>query len=318
MITKSDIIAASERISHYIIETPLIRIPALDEYLGCRAYIKAENMQITGSFKLRGALNRALSLTEEERARGIVCASSGNHGRAIAYAAKMLGTKATVIMPRTAPQIKKDAIRALGADVILCEASERFEVADRVCAQLGATLIPPYNDDYVMAGQGTAGLEIVRQLPDADAVITAVSGGGLIAGVSSAVKAFSPGTKVYGAEPAVLPRYSSSLASGQRVTVPFNPTVADALVSQTPGELCFPVVSRNVDAVFPVSEEYVLKAMKLLLTVGKIFAEPSSCIGMGAVLEGYIKPSTEDKVCFLISGGNAGLEQLKLLENVNI
>lgn len=318
MIKHSDIMAARERISPYIVKTPLIRMNMPDEYLGCQVYIKAENMQTTGSFKLRGALNRILSLTADERNRGIVCASSGNHGRAIAYAAKMLGTKATVVMPHTAPAVKKDAIRALGADVVLCEAYERFEIAEKVCKELGATLIPPYNDDYVMAGQGTAGIEITEQLPDADTVITAVSGGGLIGGVSTALKACIPGVKVYGAEPENLPRYSASLAAGHAVTVDFKPTLADALVSQTPGPLCFPVVQKNVDGVFPVSDEYLLKAMKLLLTVGKVFAEPSACIGIAAVMQGLIKPLINEKVCFLISGGNAGYEQLKMLENIEI
>ena len=156
--------AARERIAPYTVQTPLIRMANLDAFLGCQVYVKAECMQITGAFKLRGAMNRALSLSGEELARGLVCASSGNHGKGLAYAAKALGTKATIVMPYTSPKVKVEAIKALGAEVVQCETSERFDVAERVCAEKGATMVPPYNDEAVMTGQGTAGLEIMEQL----------------------------------------------------------------------------------------------------------------------------------------------------------
>lgn len=308
--------AARERIAPYIVQTPLIRLPNLDAWLGCQVYVKCECMQITGAFKLRGAMNKALSLSGEELARGIVAASSGNHGRGIAYAAKALGTKATIVMPYTAPKVKVEAIKALGAEVVQCETSERFDVAERVRAETGATMVPPYNDEAVMTGQGTAGLEIMEQLPEVDAVVVPVSGGGLIGGVSTAIKAMDSRVKVYGAEPANLPRYSLSLAAGSIQKVEQKPTIADALVSQAPGDKCFPYVKANVDGVSPVSDEYVLKGMKLLLCEGKILAEPSSGIGMGAVLEGKLKFKPTDKVCFLISGGSVGLEQLAALRDV--
>ena len=308
--------AARERIAPYTVQTPLIRIANLDAFLGCQVYVKAECMQITGAFKLRGAMNRALSLSSEELARGLVCASSGNHGKGIAYAAKALGTKATIVMPYTSPKVKVEAIKALGAEVVQCETSERFDVAERVCAEKGATMVPPYNDEAVMTGQGTAGLEIMEQLPDAHAVVVPVSGGGLIGGVSTAVKAVNAEVKVYGAEPAVLPRYSLSLEAGSPQKVEQKATIADALVSQMPGDKCFPYVKENVDAVCTVSEEYILKAMKMLLCEGKLLAEPSSCIGMAAVLEGKLKFSAQDKVCFLVSGGSVGLEQLSVLQDV--
>lgn len=308
--------AARERIAPYIVQTPLIRLTNLDAYLGCQVYVKCECMQNTGAFKLRGAMNKALSLSEEELARGIVCASSGNHGRGIAYAAKMLGTKATIVMPYTAPKVKVEAIKALGAEVVQCETSERFDVAERVRAETGATMVPPYNDEAVMTGQGTAGLEIMEQLPDVDAVVVPVSGGGLIGGVSTAIKGTDSRVKVYGAEPANLPRYSLSLEAGEPRKVEQKPTIADALVSQMPGDKCFPYVKANVDSVSPVSDEYVLKGMKLLLCEGKILAEPSSGIGIGAVLEGKLKFAPTDKVCFLISGGSVGLEQLASLQDI--
>ena len=313
---------ARERIRDYVTETPLLRMEALDEYLGCQVYLKLENMQKIGAFKFRGAMNKIQTLTEEELSRGIVAASSGNHGKALAYGAKAKGTKATIIMPRTAPQMKVDAIKALGAEVILCEAVERFEVAARVCEEKGSTMVPPYDDHDVMAGQGTLGLEIMEQCPDVDVVIVPASGGGLIGGVATAVKGVagekSREVKVYGAEPSVLPRYIASLEADEPVAVPMpeQKSVADALVSNRPGLKCFPVVRDHVDKFAAVEDKYMLKAMKMLLMEGKLLAEPSSCIGMGAVLQGTLSVKPEDKVCFVISGGNLGFEQLDLLGGV--
>lgn len=210
-LTLETIRAAHARIAPYIVRTPLLRLPALDDALGCEVYAKAECMQRTGAFKLRGAMNKILALTEDERARGFVAASSGNHGRAVAYAAQRFGTHACIVMPETAPAVKQAAIRALGAELVLCGAAERFDVAARLCAERGATMVPPFDDPLVMAGQGTVGLEILEQCPALDALVVPVSGGGLIGGVATAVKALTPHVRVYGAEPEVLPRYRESL-----------------------------------------------------------------------------------------------------------
>ena len=310
---------ARERIRDYVTETPLLRMEALDEFLGCQVYLKLENMQKIGAFKFRGAMNKIQKLTDEELARGIVAASSGNHGKAIAYGAKMKGAKATIIMPNPAPKMKVEAIKALGAEVISCDAAERFEVAAKVCAERGSTMVPPYDDYDVMAGQGTLGLEIMEQCPNVDLVVVPASGGGLIGGVSTAIKGVNEAVKVIGAEPAVLPRYSVSLANGEPTMVPMpeQKSVADALVSNRPGLKCFPVVRDHVDGFAAVDDIYMLKAMKMLLMEGKILAEPSSCIGMGAVLQKKIEVKPEEKVCFVISGGNLGFEQLELLGGVN-
>lgn len=214
-LTLETIRAAHARIAPYIVRTPLLRLPALDDALGCEVYVKAECMQRTGAFKLRGAMNKILTLTDAERARGFVAASSGNHGRAVAYAAQRFGTHACIVMPETAPAVKQAAIRALGAELVLCEASERFDVAARLCAERGATMVPPFNDEAVMAGQGTVGLEILAQCPEIDAVVVPVSGGGLIGGVSTAVKALAPRVRVFGAEPAALPRYAAGSRCGK-------------------------------------------------------------------------------------------------------
>ena len=309
---------ARTRIAPYIVKTPLLRLQNLDAYLGCEVYAKAECMQITGAFKLRGAMNKLLSLSPEELSHGIVAASSGNHGRGIAYAAKLLGTTAVIVMPYTAPQVKVDAIRALGAEIVQCEVSERFDVAAKICAERGATLVPPFNDEDVMAGQGTAGIEIMEQCPELNTVIIPTSGGGLIGGVSTAIKALSPSTLVYGAEPAVLPRYSVSIKAGKPTKVEPGKSIADALVAQIPGELCFPVVAAHTDGFADVDDEYLLRGWKLLLTEGKLLCEPSSAIGIGAVLQGLIPVKPSDKVCFLISGGSVGIEQLDVLKNVEI
>ena len=312
------IMQAKERITPYIAKTPLLRLQNLDSFLGCQVYAKAECMQVTGAFKLRGAMNKMLSLSQEELACGVVAASSGNHGRGVAYAASLLGTKATIVMPHTAPPVKINAIRALGAEVVLCETSDRFQIAERIREETGAAILPPFNDEDIMAGQGTVGLEIAEQLPHADKVIVPVSGGGLISGVAAALKSVSPGTQVYGAEPALLPRYSVSLAAGAPQSVEQKHSIADALVAQIPGDKCFPQVVKYVDGFAAVEEEYILKGMKLLLTEGKLLAEPSSCIGIGAVLQGAIAVKPEEVVCFVISGGSVGLEQLRALEDVSL
>ena len=317
-LTIREIEAARIRIAPYIIRTPLIRMKHLDPYLGCEVYVKAECMQTTGSFKLRGAMNRILSLSDEELKRGIVAASSGNHGKAVAYACKKLGIRATIVLPDSVARIKEDTIRKWGAEIVKCDVAERFETAEKLCRQKKATLVPPFNDEAVMAGQGTAGLEIMEQCPELNMVIVPTSGGGLIGGVSTAIKAVAPEVTVFGAEPAALPRYTASLKAGKPVPVEKNRTIADALVTHIPGNICFPYVAAHTDGFADVDEEYILRGMKLLLTEGKLLCEPSSGIGIGAVLQGLIPVRPADKVCFLISGGSVALEQLRQLELIEM
>jgi len=301
---------ARSRIQPFIEETPLLHFKSLDSFLHCQVYIKAECMQTTGSFKLRGAMNKILQLNDEQLQGGIVAASSGNHGKAVAYAAKMRGAKATIIMPFSAPTIKTDAIRALGAEVVQCEVSERFAVAEKICGERNATMVPPFNDEDVIAGQGTLGLEILEQCSDIDKIVVPVSGGGLLGGLSTAVKGTRSNVTIYGAEPSCLPRYTVSLAQGCPTKVAPQKSIADALVAQIPGDKCFPLVQANTDCMLDVDDDFILKGMKLLLLEGKILCEPSSAIGIGAVLQGLVQFQPEDKVCFLISGGSVGLEQL--------
>ena len=316
-LTLEKIRAAAACIAPYTVKTPLLRLSALDEFFGCKVWVKAECMQITGAFKLRGTFNKVLQLSPEELSRGVVAASSGNHGRGLSYAAKMLGIPACIVIPYTAPKIKVENILALGAEVTQCDASERFEVAGRIAREKGAVIIPPFNDEEIMAGQGTVGLEILEQAPEIDKIVVPVSGGGLIGGIATTVKALRPDVGVWGAEPAAAPRYSVSLKEGKPTRVTVEKSVADALVANTPGEICFPYVMKNTDGFAAVTDEAILRAHKRLLFEGKLLAEFSSAIGLGGVLEGRIPVRPDENVCFVISGGSISPEQLDRLKDVD-
>ena len=308
MLTLEKIFDAKNRLAPYVYHTPLIRLRSLDEILGCQVYVKAECMQLTHSFKIRGALNAILQLTPEERSHGIVTASSGNHARGVAYSCKMLGIKATVVIPDHAPEVKVQAVKDLGAKVIRCPKSERFAIAERISAEEGSCYVPPFDDYNVMAGQGTIPLEIFEDLPDPDAVLIPIGGGGLTSGVATGIKGIRPQTKVYACEPAAIPRYTVSLKAGEPVTVPLKDTIADGIATLRPGDKTLPIVREKVDEVLDVPEEALLPAMKLLLTEGKVLAEPSSSIGLAAIQAGLVKFKPEDKVVFVLSGGNMDMK----------
>lgn len=319
MLTISTILEAQKRIAPYIYKTPLLRLNNLDDYLGCQAYAKLESFQRTNSFKVRGALNAAMSLPKDKLENGVITASSGNHGKALAYAATQLGTKAYVVVPETAPRIKVEGIRSFGADIVFSIPSERFNVAKKLSEEKNLSFISPFDDYDIMAGQGTAGLEILEQLPDADYVIVPIGGGGLISGISTAIKETNPKIKVIGVEPAVVARYTGSFAEGHPITLaPDSKSVADGLQTLSPGELNYSIVRKYVDRIVTVDEENILKATKLLLTEGKLLAEISSCITLGAVIQGDLRFRPEDKVVFFISGGNIGMDQFTKFENIDI
>lgn len=304
MLNLESIFQARNRLRPYVLHTPLLRLPSLDALLGCQVYVKAECMQLTYSFKIRGALNRILQLTPEERAKGVATASSGNHGRGVAYGAKMLGIQATVVIPEHAPAIKIQAVRDLGANVILCEKPQRFAIAERLRDEQGLCYVPPFNDYDVMAGQGTIALEIFEDLPDPDGVVVPLGGGGLTSGIATAVKGIRPETRVVACEPARIPRFTVSLKEGRPTEVPQVDTIADGVATLCPGDKTFPLVRDKVDQVIDVPEESLLPAMKLLLTEGKVLAEPSSTIGLAAIQSGKLAFKPEDKVVFVLSGGN--------------
>lgn len=272
MLTLEKIYRAQQRIAPYIYETPIIRMDGLDSYIGCQTYIKAENMQKTNSFKLRGALNKMLSLPFEQLKNGVVAASSGNHGKGVAYAAKLLNIKATIVLPDTAPNIKIEAIHALGAKVVLCKLPERHQLTEKLSQDYGYVTIHPYDDVDVMAGQGTAGLEILSQFPDVETIVLPIGGGGLISGISTAIKSQAPHINIIGVEPAIVPRYSKSLEAGQRLLLHEQQSIADALLTLQPGELNFPIVQRFVDHVIRVEETFIKQGLQTLVYNGKIIA----------------------------------------------
>lgn len=311
MLTSEMIYSARERIRPYIFTTPLIRTQLLDEALHCRSYMKLDTMQITNSFKIRGALNRMLTLTRKEKDEGVITASSGNFGKAVAYAAAKLGIEAHIVLPDTAPEHKRESIRSYGAELILSTLSERFAVAEKLSREKGWTLLTPFDDYEVMAGQGTAGLEIMEQLRRTDRIIIPVGGGGLLSGVAAAVKSIRPEVKIIGAEPAAAARYTRSIEAGRPVTLPENTrSVADGLQTLRPGRLNYPIVCSLADEIVTVEEDYIVRALRLLAEKGKLIAEPSSAVTVGAVLQGTVRPEEDENTVFLLSGGNTDLRQL--------
>lgn len=320
-VTLEEIRAAKERISGVAVRTPLYRVerarlqmaklpePAFD------LYIKAESEQPIGSFKLRGAFNMVAQLSPEERSRGVITYSSGNHAQGVAYAARALGTKAVIVMPSNAPAVKKAATRALGAEIVEVgpASSERRKKAEDLVAEFGYGMIPPYDAPQIIAGQGTCGLEIVEQLPDVDLVIAPVSGGGLLSGVATAVKLASqeglasPEVKVWGAEPELAADARESFYSKKLVEWPAEKTVrtiGDGLRTQSLGELNFAHVLRHVDGIVTIAEEEIFAAMRMILTATKLVAEPSGAVALAAALFHAQELPMARKVAVVLSGGN--------------
>jgi threonine dehydratase len=289
------------------LRTPLVPCPG-----GTRdrtLYFKPENLQPTGAFKLRGAYNKISALSDEERARGVVAHSSGNHAQAVAYAARALGMRAVIVMPWGAPRVKLDATAALGAEVVLVgpDSAERSRRAEELAAEHGYVPVPPYDDEVLMAGQGTVGAEILEDLPDVETVLVPVSGGGLIGGISAAVKLSRPGVRVIGVEPELAADARASLRSGTLVEFPadrVSRTVADGLRVQRLGDAPFEHVRAFVDDIVTVTEEEILDAMRRLALRVRLVAEPSGAVTFAAHLfHGEELPSSRLAVA-VISGGN--------------
>ena len=309
MIQLTDVQQAQKRIQPYILRTPLLRQPALDPILGCRVYLKHEGFQFTGSFKLRGATNALLSLTEEERRRGVVAASSGNHAQGVACAAQRLGVDAVIVMPTNVNPVKLEGCKAFGARTLLVGtlSSEREAAAARLVETEGRVFIHPFDNAQVSAGQGTIGLEVLEDEPDLDAVVVPIGGGGLISGIATAVKGIAPGCRMVGVEPAGAPRYARSLAAGHPVQLDHVDTIADGTRTDHGVERNFEVIRQRVDQLVQAEDEWIRKAVKLLVSKAKIVAEPSSVMGVAAVLGGHLRFEPEQKVCFVLSGGNNDL-----------
>lgn len=303
--------AAADRIRGRAVRTPLIESRALAAATGAaRLFVKPEVLQRTGSFKYRGAMSRMSLLTADERRRGVIAFSSGNHAQGVAAAARDLGTTATIVMPADAPKLKLDNTRALGAEVVLYDRykEDRAVIGKKLADERNLILVPPYDDHNVIAGQGTIGLEVAEDAValglGLDIVLTPVGGGGLAAGISTAIAGMSPRTKVYGVEPAAFDDTRRSIAAGERVeNEPGKKSICDALMVQTPGELTFPVNKRLLTEVLTVSDEDALAAMAAAFKELKLVVEPGGAVALAAILSKKLDVKGKTVVTVL-SGGN--------------
>ena len=312
-ISIGDILEAGNRIAGVIHRTPLLHSESLSEMSGVNLFFKTENFQKTGSFKIRGAANKIFSLPREEGARGIVTASSGNHGQAVAFASRVCGYSAAVVMPEGGSPAKAASIKAYGAELIYrgTTTEERMSLAKKICEERGAVYVPPYDDPFVMAGQGTIGLEILEDLEDAAAVLVPTGGCGLISGIATALKEKNAGIAVLGVEPEGSNSTGMSFRAGRRTALDKIDTIADGIRTTIPGELTFPVVQRYVDDMLTVTDEDVLHAQYMILERCKMLAEPTGAVSAAAVLCGVLPEKFRGRnVVALISGGNVAMSSL--------
>ncbi|MCL6516298.1 threonine/serine dehydratase [Alicyclobacillus sp.] len=313
-VTYEDIQAAARRIQPYVVRTPLLHAENLSRRLGADVYLKCENLQRTGAFKARGALNMVLSLMASANPpKGVITASSGNHGQAVAYAASLVGVPCTVVVPKTVLPVKERAIQAYGARVIRCGtmSSQRIERAQELAQQEDLAFVPPYDHPWVAAGQGTAGLEIALDLPTVRTVYVPVGGGGLISGVATALKSAVPGVRVIGVEPELANDTHLSLRAGHPVDIGETRTIADGLRTNHPGHYTFPIVQRNVDDIDLVSEGAIRQAVIELLGANKLLVEPSGATSVAAALAAAERgEAPEGPVVCVLSGGNMELGML--------
>jgi threo-3-hydroxy-L-aspartate ammonia-lyase len=307
MIELADVERAAERLAGVAHRTPVLTSRMLDERTGAPVHVKAECFQRGGAFKFRGAYNKISSLDEDALGGGVLAYSSGNHAQAVAIAAALLGTRATIVMPEDAPAAKLEATRGYGAEIVTYDrwAENREEIGARLAGERGLELVRPYDDPLVMAGQGTVALELLEQAPELDLLLVPVSGGGLVAGCSTAAKTLRPEIRVVGVEPEEGDDTRRSLAAGERVRIDVPHTIADGMQATEPGELTFEVNRRRVDELVTVSDEEIVEAMIFLFDRLKVVAEPSGAIGVAALLSGKLDAS-DRHVGVVLSGGNVG------------
>lgn len=310
MLTLQDIREASARIKPFVHRTPVLTCRTLDRLCGAHFFFKCENLQKAGAFKSRGATNAVFSLAPAEASRGVATHSSGNHAAALALAARRRGIRAYVVMPENASAVKKAAVAAYGAEITLCRPTlaDREETLARVIERTGAAFVHPYNDPRVIAGQGTAAMELCEEIAGLDAVLAPVGGGGLLSGTALAVTALSPQTAVLGAEPLQADDACRSLRAGRLIPADHPDTVADGLRTSL-GDLTFPVIREHVKDILTVSEEEILKAMRLIWERMKLVVEPSGAVPLAALLRA--RPELSDKrIGLILSGGNVDLSNL--------
>ena len=302
--------AAAARLRGVAHRTPVVTSRTLDARVGARVFLKCENLQRMGAFKFRGAYNRIAQLDAAERARGVVAFSSGNHAQGVALAAQLLGVPATIVMPEDAPASKLAATREYGAEVILYDRNtmNRGAIAERLAAERGAVLVPPYDDTAIVAGQGTVARELLEDVPDLDVLLVCTGGGGLLAGSALAATALRPGIAVFGVEPAAGDDFAQSFARGERVEIPVPDTIADGQRTTSPGELTFPIVKRLCAGIVTAREEDLCEAMRFAFERLKLVVEPSGACALAALLAGTVGVAGS-RVGVILSGGNVDAER---------
>jgi len=311
MLTFELIKQAAARIDGRVHRTPVITSRAFNEVAGCEVYFKCENLQRAGAFKARGATNKILSLTNEEKQRGVIAVSSGNHAQAVALAAREAGVRAVVCIPDDAPKMKVAGVRDYGADIRVFDRhkDDRDAFGRNIAESEGLVMVPAYDDYLIMAGQGTAGLEFLEEVPELDCIMTPCSGGGLFAGVSTAAKSIKPSIKCFAVEPDTANDTQQSFQKGERVKISPPPTIADGLRVQTPGALTFPITRTNADEVLTVTDNEIIATMRFMLFRMKLLVEPSGAAAAAAVFARKI-PDGNRRVGVVISGGNVDPEVL--------
>ncbi|MFE7277458.1 threo-3-hydroxy-L-aspartate ammonia-lyase [Streptomyces sp. NPDC057623] len=313
-VTLDDVRDAAARLKGVAHRTPVLRSRTLDALVGAEVFLKCENFQRVGAFKFRGAYNAASRLTPEQLARGVAAYSSGNHAQAVALAARELGTTAVIVMPEDAPPSKRAATYGYGAEIVTYDryTGDRVAIAQALAAERGLTVIPPYEHPHIMAGQGTAALELLEEVGELDAMLTPVGGGGLIAGSSTVAKGLYPGIRMIGVEPEAGDDTKRSLEAGRRISIPVPHTIADGQALQTPGELTFSVNRRLVDEIALVGDDEIRDAMRFAFERLKIVVEPSGATPLAALLNGRAG-TLPRRVGVIVSGGNVDAERFAAL-----
>ncbi|MGA6162906.1 pyridoxal-phosphate dependent enzyme [Amycolatopsis magusensis] len=314
MVTIEDVEAAAARLAGQANRTPVLTSRTLDARTGAEVFLKAENFQRVGAFKFRGAYNAIAQLSGDRLAAGVCTHSSGNHAQAVALAARLLGTKATILMPADAPESKVDAVLGYGAEVRRFDryTEDRFALCEKLAADNGYALIPPFDHPHVIAGQGTATLEFLAECPDLDALITPMGGGGLMAGAATVASARRPGLELIGVEPEAGDDQKQSLEAGKLISVPVPKTVADGLALPSPGVLNFEINRKHVRRIVTVTDEQILDAMRFLFERTKIVVEPSGAAAVAALLAEQVRLPGK-RVGVLLSGGNVAADRFAAL-----